>query len=80
MATLPVPVEESGISGSSKLIRGCESTAFKEKPEHADSMPGAPGRCLASMGNYLFDPQVLRNALIEDAAQDLKAIMTSGRT
>ncbi len=30
-------------------------------------MPGAPGKCLASMGNYLFDPQVLRGALIEDS-------------
>jgi len=44
--------------------------AFKEKPERVDSMPGAPGRCLASMGNYLFDPQILRAALIEDAARD----------
>ena len=32
-------------------------------------MPGAPGKCLASMGNYLFDPTVFRNALIEDSTQ-----------
>jgi glucose-1-phosphate adenylyltransferase len=32
-------------------------------------MPGAPGMCLASMGNYLFDPEVLTRALIEDSRQ-----------
>jgi glucose-1-phosphate adenylyltransferase len=44
---------------------------FDEKPSAPRAMPGAPGKCLASMGNYLFDPQVLRNALIEDAADNL---------
>ena len=70
VATLPVPVEESRHFGIVEIDSGMRITGFKEKPEHVDSMPGAPGRCLASMGNYLFDPQVLRNALIEDAAQD----------
>ena len=42
-------------------------------------MPGRADRCLASMGNYLFAPQVLNEALIEDAPNDT-AIMTSGRT
>jgi len=70
VATLPVPVEESRHFGIVEIDSGMRITGFKEKPEHVDSMPGAPGRCLASMGNYLFDPQVLRSALIEDAARD----------
>jgi glucose-1-phosphate adenylyltransferase len=69
VATLPVPVEESHHFGIVEIDSGMRITAFKEKPELADSMPGAPGRCLASMGNYLFDPQVLRVALADDAAQ-----------
>ena len=70
VATLPVALEESRHFGIVEIDSGMRITGFKEKPEHVDSMPGAPGRCLASMGNYLFDPQVLRSALIEDAARD----------
>src|SRR5579864_3232824 len=33
-------------------------------------VPGAPGRALASMGNYLFNPEVLREALIEDSIKE----------
>jgi glucose-1-phosphate adenylyltransferase len=69
VATLPVPVNESRHFGIVDIDSGMRITAFREKPERADSMPGAPGRCLASMGNYLFDPQGLRAALIEDAAR-----------
>ena len=69
VATLPVPVEESRHFGILDIDSGMRITAFREKPERVDSMPGAPGRCLASMGNYLFDPQGLRAALIEDAAK-----------
>ena len=33
-------------------------------------MPGAPDDSLASMGNYLFSPEVLREALIEDSINE----------
>ncbi len=33
-------------------------------------MPGAADRCLASMGNYIFAPNVLSEALIDDAHND----------
>jgi glucose-1-phosphate adenylyltransferase len=38
---------------------------FKEKPQHAPAMPSDPTRAYASMGNYLFDPEVLQDALID---------------
>ncbi|MDD3777196.1 MAG: sugar phosphate nucleotidyltransferase [Actinomycetota bacterium] len=41
-----------------KLLR------FEEKPEKPTNIPGMPGYCLASMGNYAFDPQVLLDGLI----------------
>jgi glucose-1-phosphate adenylyltransferase len=67
VATLPVPLEESDQFGVLDVDSGLRVFSFEEKPKNARPMPGAPGKCLASMGNYLFDPQVLRAALIEDS-------------
>jgi glucose-1-phosphate adenylyltransferase len=67
VATLPVAVEEADQFGVLDVDSGLRVFGFDEKPENPRSMPGAPGKCLASMGNYLFDPQVLRAALIEDS-------------
>jgi glucose-1-phosphate adenylyltransferase len=67
VATLPVPLEESDQFGVLDVDSGLRVFSFDEKPKNAHAMPGAPGKCLASMGNYLFDPQVLRAALIEDS-------------
>jgi glucose-1-phosphate adenylyltransferase len=67
VATLPVALEEANQFGVLDVDSGLRVFGFDEKPEHPLPMPGAPGKCLASMGNYLFDPQVLRAALIEDS-------------
>jgi glucose-1-phosphate adenylyltransferase len=40
---------------------------FNEKPEHPTPIPGQPGYCLASMGNYLFNTDFLYEQLIKDA-------------
>jgi glucose-1-phosphate adenylyltransferase len=67
VATLPVALEESDQFGVLDVDSGLRVFSFEEKPAKTHPMPGAPGKCLASMGNYLFDPQVLRAALIEDS-------------
>jgi glucose-1-phosphate adenylyltransferase len=67
VATLPVALDEASGFGVVDVDSGLRIVGFEEKPTQPRSMPGAPGRCLASMGNYIFDPQVLRAALIEDA-------------
>jgi glucose-1-phosphate adenylyltransferase len=68
VATLPVPIEEADQFGIMEVDSGLRVSSFEEKPRQPPRpMPGAPGKCLASMGNYLFDPQVLRSALAEDA-------------
>ncbi|HEY6419704.1 MAG TPA: glucose-1-phosphate adenylyltransferase [Candidatus Binataceae bacterium] len=69
VATLPVSVEEGYQFGVLDVDSGLRVCGFEEKPEHPRQMPGAPGKCLASMGNYLFDPTVLREALIEDSVR-----------
>jgi glucose-1-phosphate adenylyltransferase len=68
VATLPVPVEEAGQFGVLEVDSGLRVVGFQEKPQRAPPpLPGAPGKCLASMGNYLFHPEVLRQALIDDS-------------
>jgi len=39
---------------------------FEEKPEKPTPMPGSIDYCLASMGNYAFNPQVLIEELVID--------------
>ena len=40
---------------------------FDEKPEEPNPIPGKPGWCLASMGNYLFNTEFLYERVIADA-------------
>jgi glucose-1-phosphate adenylyltransferase len=40
---------------------------FDEKPEKPNPIPGKPGWCLASMGNYLFNTEFLYERVIADA-------------
>jgi glucose-1-phosphate adenylyltransferase len=67
VATLPVPLHEADQFGVLEVDSGLRVTGFDEKPKTARPMPGSRDQCLASMGNYLFDPTVLRAALIEDS-------------
>jgi glucose-1-phosphate adenylyltransferase len=69
VSSLPVRLAEGNQFGVLEVDSGLRIVGFEEKPHAPRPMPGAPGQCLASMGNYLFDPQILRSALLEDAEQ-----------
>lgn len=40
---------------------------FVEKPADPPEIPGKPGYCYVSMGNYIFERETLEEAVIEDA-------------
>lgn len=69
VAAVPVPIKQASAYGvmvtdSDGLIR-----EFQEKPQQPVAIPGDPSRAFASMGNYLFNPDVLV-MLLEEASRN----------
>jgi len=67
VAALPVPIHQAGVFGVLAADADGRITRFEEKPKTPPPMPGDPSRAYASMGNYLFERDVLVEALVEDA-------------
>jgi len=44
--------------------------SFDEKPDSPAPIQGKPGRCLVSMGIYVFDTEILVRAVSQDAKRD----------
>ncbi|MFZ9628225.1 MAG: glucose-1-phosphate adenylyltransferase [Ilumatobacteraceae bacterium] len=59
VAAIPVPYEEAKAFGVIETDETGRILAFHEKSPNPPTMPGDPTRCLASMGNYVFDTQTL---------------------
>lgn len=70
IAARPVPVEEARRFGCISVDENWRVTGFVEKPENPPQMPGRPGYSLASMGNYLFDAEVLIRECADDAVRE----------
>ncbi len=68
IACLEVPLEEAaGAFGVMTVDETGRIVEFNEKPAKPAPIPGQPGMCLASMGNYLFNTDFLYEQLIRDA-------------
>ena len=68
ISAIPIPIEEASEFGIMEVDENWKLTAFVEKPKTPPkSIPGKPGMCLASMGNYIFGKDVLVDALERDA-------------
>ena len=73
---IPIPIEEASEFGIMEVDENWKLINFVEKPQYKPkSIPGNPNMCLASMGNYIFDKDVLldginRDAQKEDSAHD----------
>jgi glucose-1-phosphate adenylyltransferase len=63
-----LPVSEAAATfGVIEVNENGRVIGFEEKPAHPRPLPGQPDMCLASMGNYVFNTDFLRDQLIIDA-------------
>jgi len=68
ISAIPIPIEEASEFGIMEVDENWKLTAFVEKPKtKPKSIPGNPNMCLASMGNYIFNKEVLVDALERDS-------------
>jgi glucose-1-phosphate adenylyltransferase len=67
VAAIAVPLEQASSFGIMCAHSDGRVREFQEKPKHAAPIPNRPGRAYASMGNYLFEPQALEEALAAGA-------------
>lgn len=63
VAAIPVPLDQASNFGIIEADATGRITGFQEKPLQATPMPDDPQRAYASMGNYLFGADLLREAL-----------------
>ncbi len=66
VAAIPVPRETAGDLGVLEVSESGRIVAFHEKVQDPPTIPGRGDMCLASMGNYVFNPDVLLRELEED--------------
>ena len=67
LATIEVPIADANRFGVIAVDENERVTGFQEKPKEPTSIPGSPDFALASMGVYIFDTEVLVQALEADA-------------
>ena len=73
VACIEVDREEAKSFGVMEIDEDNNITRFLEKPEDPPEIPGKPGRCLASMGIYIFNAKMIMEKLMLDAQSDLSS-------
>ncbi|MFZ8968884.1 MAG: glucose-1-phosphate adenylyltransferase [Ilumatobacteraceae bacterium] len=71
VAAIPVPRADAHQFGIIEAADDGRIVAFHEKPADPPAMPGDPDRCLASMGNYVFDTQTLIDVVTPNSENPL---------
>ena len=69
MGAIEVPLQDARRFGVLEVDEDGRVNGFQEKPLAARSVPWHPGACLASMGVYIFDVDLLVRELRRDAEQ-----------
>lgn len=67
VACVEVPVADASAFGVMGVNEHSRVVEFAEKPANPTTIPGKPGRSLASMGIYVFNTKFLYEQLIRDA-------------
>lgn len=70
ISAIQVPVGEASAFGIIEVDENWRLVGFDEKPENPKTIPGNPKMSLASMGNYIFNKNILVDALFKDACKD----------
>lgn len=70
VAAIPVPLSEASAFGIIDADAEGRIIKFLEKPKNPPSIPSDPSRAYGSMGNYLFNTDVLLKALREAHERD----------
>ena len=76
ISAIPIPIEEASEFGIMEVDENWRLINFVEKPKTAPkTIPGNPKMCLASMGNYIFNKDILVDSLkaddkLEDSQHD----------
>jgi glucose-1-phosphate adenylyltransferase len=63
-------LDEAKSFGILNVTKTGRVTEFEEKPKNPRPMPGDPDRAYSSMGNYIFNRDVLEEVLTEDIKKD----------
>ncbi|MEM1448908.1 MAG: glucose-1-phosphate adenylyltransferase [Planctomycetota bacterium] len=66
IGAVEISAEESSRFGILEVDAESRVTGFQEKPPRGTEIPGKPGRCLGSMGIYVFEREELIRRLEED--------------
>jgi len=75
IAAIPVPVSEANEFGIIEVDNDNRMIGFEEKPKKdPKQIPGRPGWCLASMGNYIFTSKFLVRQLLDIHHSNPRAI------
>lgn len=69
VAALPVPLHAATGFGIIEADRNDRVIGFEEKPKHPKPMVHDPEHAYSSMGNYIFDAELLTRVLEEDASK-----------
>jgi glucose-1-phosphate adenylyltransferase len=69
IGAVEIDADESSRFGILEVDAHSRVTGFQEKPERGTEIPGKPGRCLGSMGIYVFERDELIRRLEEDMAK-----------
>ena len=69
VAAIPVPLQAAKGFGIIEVDTESRIIGFEEKPKVPRPMPGNEEMAYSSMGNYIFNADVLIKALVQDASQ-----------
>lgn len=67
ISALEVPKSEASRFGVMEVDANNRIIGFEEKPSNPKPIPGSPEKCLVSMGIYVFNRDLLTQAVTEDA-------------